>query len=129
MSEQVIGNLITLSAGANQNAFDEFLIQQSKDVLAQNPKVHFLFYKQLGANGKYVWLTRFPKSEFERVDRASHPMVLRALREMLAELPNRQAQVEGAFSTETETLKQLQERWNKEFGRFGPIFSPHGVAT
>ena len=124
MSEQLIGNLITLRPQGDQQAFDAFLIQQSKDVLTDNPAVHFLFFKQLGTVGKYVWLTRFPKSEFGRVDRAAHPMVLRAVRELLGKLADQQAQIDGAFSTEAQTLKQLQDRWNKEFGQFGPMFPP-----
>ena len=122
MSEQVIGNLITLHPEGNENAFEAFLIQESKDLLAQNPTIHFLFFKQVGALRKYVWLTRFPRSEFERVDRAAHPMVLRAVKDLLAKLPDQKAQIDGAFSTEVDTLKQLQDRWNKEFGNFGPIF-------
>jgi hypothetical protein len=124
MSEQVVGNLITLHAEGNENAFEAFLIQQSKDVLAQNPTIHFLFFKRVGALRQYVWLTRFPESEFERVDRAAHPIVLRAVKDLLAKLPDQKAQIDGAFSTEVQTLKQLQDRWNKEFGNFGPIFPP-----
>ncbi len=124
MSEQVIGHLITLKATADQAQFEQFLIRQSQQehLVAQGSEIQFLFYRQLGEERKYVWLIRFPRSEFERVSRSGHPFILRALQKILAELQDQQAEVERAFFTETESATRLQEVWNKEFGQFGPIF-------
>jgi hypothetical protein len=103
MSEQVIGHLITLKATADQAQFEQFLIRQSQEehLVAQGSEIQFLFYRQLGEERKYVWLIRFPRSEFERVSRSGHPFILRALQKILAELQDQQAEVERAFFTET----------------------------
>jgi hypothetical protein len=124
MSEQVIGHLITLKATADQAQFEQFLIRQSQEehLVAQGAEIQFLFYRQLGEERKYVWLVRFPRSEFERVSRSGHPFILRAVQKILAELQEQQAEVDQAFFTEMPLATRLQEVWNKEFGQFGPIF-------
>ena len=78
MTTHIVGCLITLKPAADQKAFEEFLVEQSQTehVAEQVAGTHFLFYKQLGADRKYVWLSRFPESEFGRVSRAAVPFIL-----------------------------------------------------
>jgi hypothetical protein len=124
MSEQVVGMLISVNAKADQKSFENFLVEQStkEQVFEQGPLVHFHFYKRLGADREYVWTTRFPQSEFGRVSRNDHPFVLTAIAKVLSGLHERQAEVSPVFFTHTEPLGRLEERWNKEFGRFAPLF-------
>jgi hypothetical protein len=125
MSEQVVGMLITLKPDADQKSFEEYLVEQStkQQILEQGSHTHFHFYKRLGADREYVWMTRFPENELGRVSRSDHPFVLGAIANILSELQQRHAEVSRAFFSPTETLNRLEEHWNKQFGHFAPIFS------
>jgi hypothetical protein len=125
MSEQVVGMLISLKPNADQKAFEDFLVEQSTktQVFEQGPLTQFHFYKQLGAERDYVWITRFPQTEFSRVSRNNHPFVLTAIAEILSDLTERNAQISRVFFTHTEPLGTLEDRWNQQFGQFGPIFT------
>ena len=125
MTTHIIGCLITLKPAADQKAFEDFLVEQSntEHVFEQVAGTQFLFHKQLGADRKYVWITRFPESEFQRVSRAAVPFILSAFKGILEDIQARQADVELAFSTRAEKLDQLKAKWNADFGRFGQIFT------
>jgi hypothetical protein len=125
MSEQVIGMLISLAPNADQKSFEDFLIEETKKehVFEQRSETSFYFYKRLGADREYVGIARFDGSEFDRVTRAAHPFIVRAIKEILLDLHERQAEVSTVFSATTEPLETLKERWNKEFGQFTPVFT------
>jgi hypothetical protein len=125
MSDQVVGMLISLKRDVDQNSFEGFLVEQStkEQVFEQGEGTHFHFYKRLGADREYIWITRFPESEFSRVSRNNHPFVLTAIAQILSGLTERHAEVSPVFFAQGEPLDRLEERWNKEFGQFGPIFT------
>jgi len=122
--EHAIGFVITLRPRIKADEFEASFGRSVRAARKHSQMLDgslFLLYRPVGARKEYVWITRFPAKEFERVTRAAIPFILIVILEVLKGLRQDFASNITAFSTPFGSPKTLVEDWNKQFGRFAKL--------
>lgn len=119
--EHAIGFAMTLRPRVKADEF-EALFRRAVRAARKNSQVleksEFLLYRLAGARKDYLWVTRFPAREFDRVTRTAIPFILFVILKVLQELRQHSSSGITAFSAPAKSPAELVEDWNKEFGRF-----------
>lgn len=77
-------------------------------------------YRSGTSPAEFIWITRFPTEEFDRVTRSAWPMVIRELIGPLKDLQRFAADL-AIVSSSVLTSDALVAQWNEQFGRFSKI--------
>ena len=121
--QHVIGFQISLrpeiAAEEFETAFQRIIeeTRESRGAVELDQVEHRL-YRSTPGRPEFLWVTRLPDSEFERVSRAAWPFVILEIRGILTSIRERFAAEVTAFSGAVQTLQELEGDWNARFGRF-----------
>ena len=112
---------IAVQPQVEAEAFETFFRESVKKIRAENfvsENVTFSLYKPVEADQKFVWITRFPEEELNRVSRGDWPFVILAMLDMLRDIQGRFATNVSVVSSSVLTAEGLVDQWNERHGRF-----------
>jgi hypothetical protein len=79
--------------------------------------VTFALSQAVEARPEFVWLTRFPEEELDRVSRGGWPILILAILDLVHGLQRRFAATVAVLSSAVRTPEGLVAQWNEQYGR------------
>ena len=122
--ENAVVVMIALKPEQDEKAFTTYFRESVDAIRAKDHAsnhVTFSLYRPVETTQQFIWITRFPEKELERVTRAAWPLLVLAMRDMLSEIHQRFAANVSVVSSSVLTAKGLVDHWNEEHGRFSKI--------
>ena len=115
---------IILKPSAKAESFETHFRESVQKVRKEHrvsESVTFSLYKPVEARQEFVWITRFPEDELDRVSRAAWPFVILAMHGMLSEVREGFAADVMVVSSSVLTAEGLVDQWNERHGRFSKL--------
>lgn len=115
---------IMLKPSATAKSFETYFresVQKVREEQRVSDSVTFSLYRPVEAGREFVWMTRFPEDELDRVSRAAWPFVILAMQGMLSEIRKSFAADVVVVSSSVLTAEGLVDQWNERHGRFSKL--------
>jgi hypothetical protein len=115
---------ITLKPQVEAQAFETYFresVQEIQSGTSVSKDVSFALYRPVEARREFVWTTRFPEGELNRVSRGAWPFVVSAMLDMLKAIRQRFAADVSVVSSPVLTAQGLMDQWNEQHGRFAKL--------
>jgi hypothetical protein len=119
--ENTVVVIIALEQQAKAEEFETYFRESVQKIREKDriPDVTLSLYRPVEGEQEFVWMTRYPEEELNRVSRADWPFVVLAMLDMLREIRRRfAANVSVVASSSVLTADGLVEQWNQRHGRF-----------